>query len=62
MLSGNDEIIKFILDKNLERFNALLGLEMSVYEQEMQHNIFLGVEMVINWIKNHSEEIIVKDL
>lgn len=62
MLSGNDEIIKFIEYKRNERQNALLGIEMSIYEQDIHDNIFLGVEMAIKWIKEHSEEIIVKDI
>lgn len=49
------EVIKYIETKKAERIHELQGLQMSVLEQDMQHSILLGVDMVIRWLNEMDE-------
>jgi hypothetical protein len=51
MLIDKEAVIKFIEDKTQDRIDILVGLHMCEYENEKQFNMFLGVNMVIRWIK-----------
>lgn len=56
MKISKEEIINYIKVKKVEREKSLLGVELSAYEQDMQNNMFLGVDMVIKWINEiHGE-------
>ena len=47
---SKEDVIKYIEEKKAKREQSLLGVEMSIYETDMQNNMFLGVDMVIRWL------------
>ena len=47
---SKEDVIKYIEEKKEQREKSLLGVELSAYEQDMQNNMFLGVDMVIRWL------------